>query len=1730
MMQKAALLLPCLVCLAITMMSMLAFLGLAAEPRRISAVSAMMSAVSCGDARARTLLSPSAGEAPSFATMSSATTASSATASSARSAQATTDQTGRPADVAENLTQPSRETDRIGDELVGEFTPDVMVTSSATASSATAPSATASSATSAPATADKTGCPADMAENRTQRPRETLAAGTIPAEIGKLTSLQTAILQYTQLSGTILAVSCVRARYFPLPITRLVWRIAAVVAAVAAASPTVAGTETCRTCPWVQDPSCMDSSTFIDAWGYACHEWAGYECGGHPISDELFANCPVACRMCQPRMFRGECVDRQVASAPAGSQKHALRVLYNATGGSNWKLSEGAGNNWCIDGCHCDWTGVVCHGAAPPDAGACDDSYPVRSIEIQAKKLVGTLPTELSSLTGLQGLDLSFNSLSGSLPEAFGKLSEMRDLYLYSNGGDDGSLGLSGTFPAAWANMTKIRGMSLHNNSLSGTLPGAWANMTQMLLLGLDTNFLSGSLPAAWSSMIQLQALSLHANRLSGLLPEAWGSMAQMQVLDLSGLGRSLRLSGTLPEAWANMTNMVSLRVEQNSLSGSLPEAWAAMTQMQQIRMNENRLRGTLPAAWAAMTKMQEVQLFINLLSGTLPETWATMERMMTLDMYNSRLSGPLPKTWGNMAQMGKLDLHNNMLRGALPEAWANMTQMRYLMLDSNNLTGPLPGGWSSMAQMQLLRLHQNGLTGVLPDSWATMNQLVIFYLHENRLSGTLPSAWENMTHMRELVLRSNARVSGTLPEMWSNLGVRIDDEKNSTVHDLQVLDVSSMAIRGTLPGTWANHAKLRTLYLHENRLHGTIPIDWGLRMTDLQVFAAQYNKLHGTIPTALLESSTICILLLNDNAFRGRIAALSSSFQRKECLVTTGATTLSAFRPALMLHNNHLSCALPRLSGGSEIPRDPGIDELVSTCNISGGRAFGSLKPLFLSNSLLLPGNRFDGDVPHRGTGLLPEGRLPDWVYAPETGDPMANYAPFLFLHSGSWYSIAGGAVLSAALAYVGSGLVLLCAVVLFEMWKQRRRQLQRPDGAEPPRASAATPASATHSKDAGKLHPTVRSTHSLVTRHLVMLSALALLLLLPAYGVGSGGYFECGDGVLKTTSAYLADSTNSEILVAVVFMAVSALSVGTMTAVHLLPFYSSHQQLDASQVVGGRTALDGPTSFNKQTFARRKHSCSGLLCRPGALLLWSIGLTILSIPSFVYALSDTLPTGDTIFGKDFENLFGEFRRFAPLLITVINALAIPKFASLCSNLAGWRHEPIGMLVFARALTTWIVPAIGIGIFGNSCGKKWLLLWNQCSDERHTNATNEIALSGSEYVSYRESLSVWAPSAGAESMPGNIVCGMNPDRSPLLAQIIPRKDVLSGDTICGVSQKQRYADQYAECPRSIVDSLASLLMVKLANTAFLLPAVMLIKLYILPGGGKKCMKRVLQKSCIGQRVAALGGVTKRTYCRCCSGKKKKKKNRPKPNQTQEKVDTAQNLRLDRKIGLYITWLQVALIFGPHAPLILPLLVACLLTNRWAHEQALRHHGLVESHIEDAQTYQPGKPLAFAVICQQALMVALFYGSDFAGKEVVACASLVAGICSLTIALVPASRLQIPVQRASKWVCACRAFSGGHCRLSPMVKRRYVPWLFEDGYNDARACGATPPCAVLRPGTRNTTDGEDASRPRGNDGNNGHTIVMQMVENPSVSQASRHARLGKMLGSPVHLVAEERKG
>ncbi|KAG2729648.1 hypothetical protein I3760_01G260300 [Carya illinoinensis] len=169
---------------------------------------------------------------------------------------------------------------------------------------------------------------------------------------------------------------------------------------------------------------------------------------------------------------------------------------------------------------------------------ACDEQGLVANISLQGKGLSGTIPAALAELKSLTGLYLHFNALTGKIPKEISRLTQLNDLYL-------------------------------NVNNLSGEIPSEIGNMPNLQVLQLCYNKLTGSIPTQLGNMWRLSVLALQYNQLTGAIPASLGDLKMLTRLDLSFNG----LFGSIPVRLVNAPILEVLNVQNNSLSGIVPPA-----------------------------------------------------------------------------------------------------------------------------------------------------------------------------------------------------------------------------------------------------------------------------------------------------------------------------------------------------------------------------------------------------------------------------------------------------------------------------------------------------------------------------------------------------------------------------------------------------------------------------------------------------------------------------------------------------------------------------------------------------------------------------------------------------------------------------------------------------------------------------------------------------------------------------------------------------------------------------------------------------------------------------------------------------------------------------------------------------------------------------------------------------------------------------------------------------
>ena len=161
-------------------------------------------------------------------------------------------------------------------------------------------------------------------------------------------------------------------------------------------------------------------------------------------------------------------------------QCNAWISLYDATGGERWKDCS----SLRLNPCKC-----ILEGGIP--AVTCDieeDKAHISSLLLNNNSLTGSIPSSLSSLTGLKSLTFVGNYLTGSIPSSLSSL-------------------------------TNLNYMMLGSNKLDGSIPSSLSSLKKLSYLELDSNQLTGSIPSSLSTLIKLSHLDLSNNKLTGLVP-----------------------------------------------------------------------------------------------------------------------------------------------------------------------------------------------------------------------------------------------------------------------------------------------------------------------------------------------------------------------------------------------------------------------------------------------------------------------------------------------------------------------------------------------------------------------------------------------------------------------------------------------------------------------------------------------------------------------------------------------------------------------------------------------------------------------------------------------------------------------------------------------------------------------------------------------------------------------------------------------------------------------------------------------------------------------------------------------------------------------------------------------------------------------------------------------------------------------------------------------------------
>ena len=722
-----------------------------------------------------------------------------------------------------------------------------------------------------------------------------------------------------------------------------------------------------------------------------------------------------------------------------------------------------------------------------------------------------------------------------------------------------------------------------------------------------------------------------------------------------------------------------------------------------------------------------------------------------------------------------------------------------------------------------------------------------------------------------------------------------------------------------------------------------------------LQVFDARHNHLAGDIPASLLNSSSICILLLSDNILTGidGDAVLSKNFEKPFCVVSQKGI-YTPFRPALLLQDNRLSCSLPAPASASatrnESPLTACLEQTFSTGSeyrtysvwIEHCRAlFTSANANSTNPAMILSGNMWDGPLIQDTSRLV---------------DPMWDAAPFLYFDRNSWanYALPGFGMITASL--VGG------AVLVVFVWRT-------------------LPAEGEPGEKTKSINRRLVRVYKLCMRWLGAFGILLLLVHLPAYATGAN-YFNCGNPLLRTTSAYLADAPTQAYVVMVGNLFVAVLGIVLVWRFYRIVEEEKDQADDEVEEYEAREEREA----DEREYALA--AASSMWVRSGWTAAWLGATLALSVPTGMYAATTSIPIKGSSFSALLELVhFGApvckftasttpskisahtpsrhpnpsctmicarffvhhaarkdpiqhtFANSLPSLsysqklrhtfrstrssgcalltpssfllladLTLINSLVVPLLVKGASRRMGIPSS--WLLLVSRLLVAWVVPLMVVIWLDNTCTQHWVNFWDSCND------SSEI-----------EQMDVHGPNGWL-----SVITVDSPSQ-----YFISTTMVNASREIClkpSLHENAYTRTNPPQCARAVISTLAPLLLKKMAIAALALPAITILKWRSLPSG-----------------------LTARLYCR-------------------SSAPPARDIDLDDIMAQTLTWLDLAIVFGPQVPLLVPLVLMAIVGQRWSTRVGLARLGKREVGWRKSQPAVWS--VALSLVCGQALNIWVF--------------------------------------------------------------------------------------------------------------------------------------------------------
>ncbi|KAJ4909443.1 Tyrosine-sulfated glycopeptide receptor 1 [Raphanus sativus] len=577
----------------------------------------------------------------------------------------------------------------------------------------------------------------------------------------------------------------------------------------------------------------------------------------------------------------------------------------------------------------CSWEGI-----------SCDDSPQnrVTAILLPSRGLSGTLPSSVLNLPRLSQLNLSYNHLSGPLPQGFfSVLDQLTVLDLSYNSFNGKSPFEQSSSPNGTTNQNfQIKTVDLSSNLFQGDI-----------LLG-GSVFLQGAL--------RLTSFNVSNNSFTGPLPSfICTSSPQLTTLDLS----YNKFTGNISQGLGRCSRLRVLRAGFNNLSGEIPKEIYNLSDLEELLLPANQLSGNINDEITRLTKLRLLDLYFNQLQGEIPKNIGDLFNLRRLQLHINNLTGAVPVSLANCTKLEKLNLRVNGLGGTLSNVdFSRFQSLSILDLGNNSFTGDFPSTVYSCKNITAMRFAGNKLTGQISPKVLELESLSFFTFSQNQMTN-ITGALSILQHCRNLTTLIIARnfYDETIPSNEDFLGP-------DPFPKLQIFGTGGSRLKGEVPAWLIKLKSVELMDLSQNRLTGSIP-GWLGTLPNLFYLDLSLNLLTGELPKELFQLSALMSQKVYDATERSYLE-LPVFVSPNNITSNQQYNQISSLPPAIYVNGNNLN---------GTIPVEIGQLKVLLVLELQGNNFTGTI-PDELSNltnleRLDLSSNSLSGGIPWSLTGL---------------------------------------------------------------------------------------------------------------------------------------------------------------------------------------------------------------------------------------------------------------------------------------------------------------------------------------------------------------------------------------------------------------------------------------------------------------------------------------------------------------------------------------------------------------------------------------------------------------------------------------------------------------------------------------------------------------------------------------------------------------------------------------